>query len=159
MRFQIRPSILLVTAPLLLTLCPAVPALASSSFDETLPDAQTLLQLEQRAEQANPRDQCFLYTQLVHTMTELAGKEMLDGDVTAASATLKQVEKYAMLIHMGLSRDTKRLKNAEMLMHHTTYRLNEYLHITAGDDHDTLQATLKQLNQVQDEILNQVFSH
>jgi hypothetical protein len=155
MTFQSRPSILL-TVPLLLILCPPVQA---SSFDETLPDAQTLIQLEQRAEQANPRDQCFLYTQLVHTMTELAGKEMLDGDVAAASATLKQVEHYATLIHVGLSKDTKRLKNAEMLMHHTTYRLGEYLHVTSGDDHDTLQATLKQLDQVQDEILNQVFSH
>ena len=61
-------------------------------------------------------------------MTELAGKQMLDGDTTAASATLKKVEHYVHLIHMNLAADAKRLKNAELLMHHTTYRLGDYLH-------------------------------
>jgi hypothetical protein len=157
MSYQFRPSVLLVTVPLFFTLC--TPVHAASNIDENLPDAQALNQLELRAEQANPRDQCFLYTQLVHTMTEIAGKQMLNGDTTDASATLKQVSHYAALIHLGLSKDTKRLKNAEMLMHHTTHRLGEYLHLTSGDDHTTLQATLKQLDQVQDELLNQVFNH
>ncbi len=75
----------------------------------------------------SPREQCFLYTELVHTMTEIAGKQMLDGDIDHASATLKRVEHYAQLIHMGLANDTKRLKNAEMLMHHTTHRLGDYM--------------------------------
>lgn len=153
---RLRPAVLLATVTLFLLFSAAGRA---ASIDETLPDAQGLNQLELRAEQANPRDQCFLYTQLVHTMTELAGKEMLAGESDNASTTLKQVARYAALIHLGLSRDSKRLKNAEMLMHHTTHRLGEYLHLTSGDDHATLQATLKQLDLVQDELLNQVFSH
>ena len=115
------------------------------------------MQLEARAQQAKPREQCFLYTELVHNMTELAGKQMLAGDVDQASATLKKVEHYAELIHLNLANDTKRLKNAEMLMHHTTYRLGEYLHQASSEDQVTLKATLKQLDQIQDEILNQVF--
>jgi hypothetical protein len=153
-RFQ--SSTLLITLPLFFTLCTPVQA---SSINETLPDAATLLQLELRAQQASPRDQCFLYTELVHTMTEIAGKQMLNGDVDQASATLKEVEHYAALIHLGLASDTKRLKNAEMLMHHTTYKLGEYLHQSSSEDRATLQATLKQLDQVQDEILTQVFKH
>ncbi|WP_260705807.1 hypothetical protein [Edaphobacter flagellatus] len=117
------------------------------------------MQLEQRAEQANPREQCFLYTELVSAMTEIAGKQILDGDTDRASVTLKKVAKYAEMIHMNLARDTKRLKNAEMLMHHTTYRLNEYLHRASSEDRPTLQAALKQLNQVQNELLTQVFNH
>lgn len=122
-------------------------------------DEQALSQLELRAQQANPREQCFLYTELVHAATEIAGQQILAGDVDHASATLKRVEHYAQLIHLGLANDTKRLKNAEMLMHKTTRRLAEYMHAASSDDRETLQATLKQLNQVQDELLTQVFKH
>jgi hypothetical protein len=154
MKIRFRTSALLL--PLFLIFC--TPALASS-IDENLPDAQTLSRLELQAQEAKPREQCFLYTELVHTMTEIAGKQMLNGDIDQASATLKKVEHYAQLIHLGLARDTKRLKSAEMLMHHTTYRLNEYLHQASGEDQATLQATLKQLDTVQNELLTQVFNH
>jgi hypothetical protein len=149
-------SIVLLLLPIALTFCTSARA---ASIDETLPDAAALSQLEIRAQQANPRDQCFLYTELVHTMTEIAGKQMLDGDIEQASATLKKVNQYAQLIHMDLASNTKRLKNAEMLMHHTTYRLNEYLHQASNEDRATLQQTLKQLDQVHDELLAQVFKH
>ncbi len=152
-----RPVLL---SPLLLGLVLSVSAPArAAAINEILPDEQTLSQLEQHAQQANPREQCFLYTELVHTMTEIAGKQMLAGDVDRASATLKRVEYYAQLIHIGLANDTKRLKNAEMLMHHTTHRLGDYLHAASSDDRATLEATLKQLNLVQDELLTQVFKH
>lgn len=147
------PSLLL--ALLLSTSSPA----RAAAINEALPDEQVLSQLELRAQQANPREQCFLYTELVHTMTEIAGKQMLAGEIEHASASLKRVEHYAQLIHLGLANDTKRLKNAEMLMHHTTHRLADYMHAASSDDRETLQATLKQLNLVQDELLTQVFKH
>jgi hypothetical protein len=46
-----------------------------------------------------------------------------------------------------------------MLMHHTTLRLAQALHLASEDDRTTVQATLKQLDLVQDQILNQVFNH
>jgi hypothetical protein len=153
MRFVLRPVLLL----LFLSLCSP---LCASSIDKSIVlDEQALNQLEQRAQQANPRDQCFLYTELVSAMTELAGKELLNGDPDRASAMFKKIEHYAELIQMNLARDTKKLKNAEMLMHHTTYRLNEYLHNASSEDRPTLQATLKQLNKVQSDLLTQVFNH
>jgi hypothetical protein len=142
----------LLSLPLLL----ATPSRAAN-VDDNLPNAQALLALELRAQQANPRDQCFLYTELVHVMTEIAGKQMLNGDVDQATATLKKVNDYAKLIHMDLSSNSKRVKNAEELMHHTSYRLGEYLRKASNEDRDTLQATLKQLDQVHDELLAQVF--
>ena len=154
MKIRFRTSALLL--PLFLIVC--TPALAAS-IDENLPDAQTLSRLELQAQEAKPREQCFLYAELVHTMTEIAGRQMLNGDVDQASAPLKKVEHYAELIHLGLARDTKRLKSAEMLMHHTTYKLNEFLHQASGEDQATLQATLKQLDHVQNELLTQVFNH
>jgi hypothetical protein len=156
MNCRTQPTALLLTLPLFLSLCAPLRAF---SIDETLPDAQALSQLELRAQQATPRDQCFLYAELVHTMTEIAGRQMLQGDIDQASATLKKIEQYATLIHLGLAKDTKRIKNAELLMEHTTYKLGEYLHQASGEDRATLQSTLKQLNQVHDELLTQVFQH
>jgi hypothetical protein len=131
----------------------------ASSPDQAMPTPQFIAQLEQRASEAKPREQCFLYTELIHAMTQEAGKQISDGDTEEAAATLKQVNKYAHLIHLNLARDTKRLKNAEMLMHNTTYRLGQYLHLVSGDDQVTVKDTLKQLDQVNDELLMQVFTH
>lgn len=152
MRLLLRCSLLLAL------LAYSLPALTSST-DENLPDAQALAQLELRAQQASPRDQCYLYTELVHTMTELAGRQMLNGDIDQAAVTLKKVNLYAKLIHTTLADKAKRLKNAEMLMEHTTYRLGEYVHKASAEDRDTLNATLKQLNQVHDELLAEVMKH
>jgi hypothetical protein len=156
MKFILRFATVLLPLSLSLVFC--TPAHASS-IDENLPDAQALAQLELRAQQAGPRDQCFLYTELVHTMTEIAGKQMINGDIDQASATLKKVNHYAQLIHMDLASNSKRIKNAEMLMHHTTYRLGEYLHKASSEDRDTLKATLQQLDKVHDELLAEVLKH
>jgi hypothetical protein len=156
MKFTLRFAAVLL--PLSLTVAPCALAHAPS-IDSNLPDAQALAQLELRAQQAGPRDQCFLYTELVHTMTEIAGKQMLNGDIDKASDTLKKVNHYAQLIHMDLASNSKRIKNAEMLMHHTTYRLTEYLRKASGDDQDTLKATLQQLDKVHDELLAEVMKH
>jgi hypothetical protein len=152
------PSFYLASFSLVSTLCFTVPMHASSA-DQAIPTPEAITQLEVRASEAKPREQCFLYTELVHAMTAKAGKEISDGDTEQAAATLKQINRYAHLIHLNLARDTKRLKNAEMLMHNTTYRLAQYMHLVSGDDKQTVQDTLKQLNQVNDELLTQVFSH
>jgi hypothetical protein len=146
---------LLLVAVLFLLLAPPVYA----AIDETLPDAQAITQLELRAQQANPRDQCYLYTELVHTMTEMAVKQIVNGDEDQANATLTRINAYAHLISINLAANTKRLKNAEMLMHHTTLRLAQSLHLASGDDRNTVQATLKQLDVVQNQILDHVFDH
>jgi hypothetical protein len=131
----------------------------AAAIDETLLDANAISQMEARALQAKPREQCFLYTELVHAMTELASHQMLAGDTENATATLKRVQQYAQLIHLGLAQDTKRLMNAQMLMHHTTRRLDECVRKASYEDRETMEATLKQLTKVEDELLNQVFVH
>jgi hypothetical protein len=143
---------------LLTALVLAIPARAAA-IDDSVPSPEALAQLEQRANQANPREQCFLYAELVHTMTEKAGQEIADGDTEQAAKTLKQVSLYARLIHQSIARNTKRVKDAEEIMHHTTYRLAQVLHLASPEDKAALQDTLKQLDQVNDELLTQVFAH
>ena len=152
---RFRPALHFASLGLLSTLCFTLPAHATAASDSQ----QALAQLEERASQASPREQCFLYAQIVHTMTEQAGQQIADGDTEQAAATLQQVNRYARLIHLNLAHNSKRLKDAEELIHNTTYRLAECLHLVSGPDKATVQDTLKQLDQVNDELLTQVFAH
>jgi translation initiation factor IF-2 len=127
------------------------------AVDERMMDPQAMAAFMLKADTALPKEQCFLYAELVHQMTELAGQQIAAGEEDHASATLKLVQKYAEKIHMGVAEDGKRMKNAEQLMRHTSYRLNDILNAASYDDRQALQATLKQLEQVQTELMMQVF--
>ena len=127
------------------------------AIDERIATPQAMAALVAKADQALPKEQCFLYAEIVHQMTELAGQQMTSGDGSAASGSLKMVQRYAEKIHMGVAEDGKKLKNAEQLMRHTSYRLNDILNAASYDDRQALQATLKQLEQVQTELMMQVF--
>ena len=134
----------------------AVPARAAG---ESVPTAQALARLEQRAAHAKPSEQCFLYTELVHGLTQQAAAQLAANDTDNATATLRQIDQDAHLIQRSLARNSNRLKDAQKLLHDTTYRLGQLLHLVSGDDRATVQETLRQLNQLNDELLNQVFNH
>ena len=142
-------------APSVLALLLLASASPSYAIDEKVPDQGSMSALAAKAEAAAAKDQCFLYAELVHQMTELAGRQMNAGD--DAQTTLKAVHEYAQKIHMGVANDNKRLKNAQILMEHTAFRLKEIMHSAALDDRPVLEATLKQLDQVQTELMMQVF--
>jgi hypothetical protein len=113
--------------------------------------------LQAKAEQAQPRDRCLLYAELVRQMTDLAGQQFNSGDSLQASETLKLVQQYAEKIHTGVADDSKKLKNAELLMRRTSFRLRDILGEASYEDRPSLEATLKQVNQVREQLLTQVF--
>lgn len=133
-----------------------VPVCASSP-DSKPPDQQTIDALEARASQAQPREQCFLYAQLVHQMTELSVKQYAAGNTDAANGLLKKIQLMAQKIHLSLANNDKRLKNAEILLNHTAFRLNEMLHASNYEDRPLVQQTLAQVNQAQSEAMMEVF--
>ena len=127
---------------------------AASSIDNS-PTALTELQI--KADHAQTRDRCFLYAELVSQMTDLASQQLNSGDSEQASETLKLVQQYAEKIHMGVADDSKKLKDAELLMQRTSFRLQDIRNEASYEDRQTLEATLKQLNQVQAQLMTQVF--
>jgi hypothetical protein len=150
MRFSVAGAALL-----LILSFPSARALSGSADNVTDPAA--LAEMESRAEHAQAREQCFLYTELVHDYVLVAGKQIADGDMEQATATLKRVETLADRIH--LDRDTKKLKNAETLMHMATYRLTQFMHQVSSDDVAVLQSVLKRLDKLHDQLLAEVFAH
>lgn len=121
------------------------------------PNEQSIAALEVKASQAQPRDQCFLYAQLVQQMTELSVRQYAAGDIANAEKLLKRIQSMAQKIHLSMSRNDKRLKNAEILLSNTAFRLTEMLHSSDFDERQLLQQTLAKVNHAQDEAMMQVF--
>jgi hypothetical protein len=116
-----------------------------------------LVALQAKADQAQPRDRCFLYAELVSRMTDLAGRQLKSGDSERASGTLKLVQQYAEKMHTGVADDSRKLKNAEVLMERTSFRLKDILSAASYEDRQALEVTLMQLDQVQAQVMLQVF--
>jgi hypothetical protein len=132
---------------------------AAIKVDDAVRDPAVLAQLQDQASHASPREQIFLYTEVVHVLSELAGHDLAAGELEKAAAKLTQVQHYAGLIHQGLKRDARRLQDAEMMLNLTTHHLRKCMHLVTREDDVPLEATLTQLNQVNDELLTQVFQH
>jgi len=126
-------------------------------MDDKIPDQQSIDALEQRANTAQPKEQCFLYAQLVHQMIELSARQVASGDVEKATGLLKRAQELTHRIHMALAGNDKRLKDAQILLRHTAFRLAELLHANSFDDRPLVEQTLAQLNRAQDEAMLQVF--
>ena len=150
MRFRISPLVLVLSSAL------SIPAYAGNLDDKAI-DQHTIDALELRANQAQPREQCFLYAQLVHEMIEFSAHQYASGDVDKANTLLKRAQEFTHKIHLAVSEDNKRLKNAEILLRHTAFRLSEMLHASAFEDRPLVAETLSQLNDAQTEAMLKVF--
>jgi hypothetical protein len=146
----------MIVAVLVLVPVMAVQARAYSP-DEKPADQDSIAALETRIALAQPREQCFLYAELIHQMTEFSLKQYSAGNVDKADAMLKRIQDLAHKVHLSVADDNKRLKNAEILLRHTAFRLNEMLHSSSFEDRPLVQETLAQVNQAESEAMLQVF--
>lgn len=126
----------------------------TSAYSASLTD---IVALQAKANQADRRNRCFLYAELVSQLIEQAGEQFNSGDPDRASDTLKQAQRDAEEIRLAVGDDSKRLKNAELLMERSSHRLNDMLHGALYEDRPVLETTLKQLNQLQTQLMIQVF--
>jgi len=143
-------------ATLALLAVSAAPVCASG-FDDKTPDQQSIDALAIRASHARPREQCYLYAQLVHEMTEYSLRQYSAGNVEKAAELLRQIQPLTRKIHLSVADNNKRLKNAEMLLRHTAFRLSEMLHTSSFEDRTLVEQTLAQVNQAQTDAMMQVF--
>jgi hypothetical protein len=142
----------------LLALSLSTAPVRASSLDNASADQQAIDTLLAKANLAQPREQCFLYAEAVHQMTELSIRQYAAGDTTKATGLLKQIQQFSQKIHLNMANNDKRLKNAEILLSHTAFRLTEMLHSSSGDDQVLVKQTLAQVTQAQNEAMMQVFS-
>jgi len=113
--------------------------------------------LREKAARAQPRDKCFLYARLISQMTDLTDNQLNSGDSVEAMETLNAMRRYAEEIHVDLSADAKNLKSAELLVQHTTIRLKGMLLEASFEDRPALEMTLRKVDQIQEQLMMQVF--
>jgi hypothetical protein len=130
--------------------------LCAAGIDDRPVNLESIQALETRASQAEPREQCFLYAEAVHQMTELSLRQYAAGDVDKATDLLKRIQQLAQKIHLSMADNNKRLKSAEILLAHTAFRLNEFLHGSSYEDRPLVQQALTDVNLAQSEALLQV---
>lgn len=150
MRSQIALAVLVVV-PMM-----AVQARAYSP-DEKPVDQESITALEARIPQAQPREQVFLYAELLHQMTEFSLKLYAAGNFEKATDMLKQVQNVAHKVHLSVADNDKRLKNTEILLRHTAFRLSEMLHSSSYEDRPLVEQTLAQVNQAESDAMLTVF--
>ncbi len=143
-------------AVLVLVCCCSLPALAASPDDKPI-DQQSIAALEARASVASPREQCFLYAQLVHEMIEFSAHQYAAGEFDQAANLLKRAQEITHKLHTAVAMDDKKLKDAQILLRHTAFRLSELIHSAGSDDRPLMSETLAQLNAAQTETMLAVF--
>lgn len=129
----------------------------ASGADRKPVDAHSIAALEARISQASAREQCYLYAELLHQMTELSLHRYAQGNVEEASALLHRVQETANKLRQAIARRDKHLQEAEILLRHTAFRLSELLHDSSSEDRPLVEQTLVLVNQTQNATLLQVF--
>jgi hypothetical protein len=145
---------------LLAVLCIALnptPARATNSPDEHLLDQKGIDELKARALHADAKDQLYIFAQIVHQLTELSAQKYAEGDADSAVAELKQIQDFTHKIALSIADHHKQLKNAEILLRHTAFRLREMMHSSSVDDSTAVRETLAQIDNLEADTLQQVF--
>jgi hypothetical protein len=137
----------------------AVPAPAfASGFDNNKPaDQQSIDALQARAAQAKPQEQCFLYAELVHEMIEFSAQQYASGEIGKAAALLKQAQAVTQKLQAAVAIKDKKLKDAQIILRQTAFRLNELLHSSDYEDRPLMAQTLAELNAAQNQTMMAVF--
>jgi hypothetical protein len=134
----------------------SIPACAASS-DKKVDEEQLLAALERHAVQAPFKAQGYLYTQLVHQMIEYSAHEYAAGNLEKATGEFKRTQEFTHKIRSLMANNSKKLKDTQILLRRTAFRLTELLHTSSYEDRSLIQETLAQLNQTQDDVMMQVF--
>ena len=120
-------------------------------------DTHLLTELEQRALTANVKEQAFLYADLADKLSVLAGRQLADGEIEQAEATLEHMEACTSKMQSNFQQ-SKSLKKTELLLHTTNRRLSDMVRAAGMDAKPHVQAALKQLNAAQTSLLALIFA-
>ena len=122
-------------------------------------DAPTLIQMEARAAQADPRERCYRYAEVLAGWTELEGRQIAAGEDEKARSTRLKMDEVAAKVHAASAGDAKRLKNAEQMLERATHRVSDMVHVVGAEQQAALQMTLQHMSSVHNDLLAMVFAH
>ena len=130
---------------------------AQASAPETALNAAALIQMEVQADRAKPREQCYLYTQLVNALTAAAARQVAAGEDEDAGKTVGRIGEVSAKLQRATARDAKKLKAAEKMLSESARKLKELSRVASGGERDEMRATLVKLDAAHNKILDLVF--
>jgi hypothetical protein len=133
--------------------------IALRAADSTPIDPTTMQVLLVKAQHAGLRDQCYLYARLVHDGTEVAAQDIASGDRAEAAHMLVAVEGYAASLNLAMVENTKRLKEAEILLRESAFHLRSAMLASALEDRPAMASALKSIDAAESKTMVAVFAH
>lgn len=135
-------AFLLLLAPL------ACLALMGDALDE----------LKAKAEAASGGGRAKLYAQVAQEEVELANQHFTDGNVEKGQAAVRDAVVYAEKARDAAVASRKQLKKTEISIGKTARRLSDISRTLAIDDRPTVEQAVKELEHIQDQLLDAMFS-
>ena len=121
-------------------------------------DSTALQSLADKAHRAGLREQAYLYAQLVRGSTEMAEQKMVSGDREAGATALRAVEMYAAALDEAVAHDTKKLKDAEILLRESAFRMKAAMLASSIDDRPAMASALSRINATESRLMGAVFA-
>ena len=126
---------------------------------DTPMDAAAIAHLAEKAALADVRDRPYLYARLVRAGTDLAGREMGNGDTEQAADALRSVENYANALDISLDARARKLREAEILLRESAFSLRSELKSASLEDRPAMAEALKQIDDAEAKVMEAVFEH
>lgn len=139
-------------------------AAASFCLDQKKPEptseqkaAAKIEDLKQKLTHDSERETCFHSAELVHELVEQFNLQMNAGELHPAQQTLNDIVVYADKARQASTKSHHKLKQAELLIHKSARRLEEFEMSTAVENRPAVDAVVKKLDSLDDYLLDRVF--
>ena len=113
--------------------------------------------LKARAENAKPQDQAHLFATIARREVNEADRLYTEGNITNATEAVDEVVHYAARATEAAQKSGKHLKDTEILLRTTSRRLDDVGRTLNFDDRPYVEAAVKQVEKLRQELLVRMF--
>lgn len=114
--------------------------------------------LIRKAELAEQRDRCYLYARAVRLTADFAEAQVASGNREAAAQALSALGSYTTSLETALTGKDKKLKDAEILLRESAFRLKAAMLGASIDDRPAMAAALAHVNAAELHVMGAVFA-
>jgi hypothetical protein len=118
---------------------------------------EILEELKAKAAAASGGEQAMLCARVAQEEVELADRHFTDGNVELGHAAVRDAVAYAEKARDAARTSKKKLKQTEISIGRAARRLNDISKTLAIDDRPTVEQAVKELERIQDELLDAMF--
>ena len=118
---------------------------------------ETLEELKAKAAAASGGDQALLCARVAREQVELANQRFTDGKVEEGHAAVRDAVAYATKARDAACNSRKKVKQTELAIGKTARRLSDISRTLALDDRPTVEQAVKELEHIQDQLLDAMF--